>query len=351
MQEFLVRRRGFSIRSRFARFGLLILTATLLGPWVSAESLPLVWPTPNRAFLEGKPLEDFIQPTASGLIESGLYGCVRIGGRQFHEAIDLKVVQRDSRGRPIDPAFAAMPGRVVYVNGIAGNSSYGKYVVLAHDFEGIQFYTLYSHLNSIASGITPGVEVLQGATLGIIGSTAGGYSIPNSRAHLHFEMGLQLDSDFAWWFNRQRYGSKNQHGPWNGINLSGWDPLEYYRLALEGKITGPRDFLRSQPTAVRVRVPYRGVPDLVRRSPAMASPGDLNGTGAGWEVDFSQHGVPLRFNRLSKEAMGDSDDAVQVVAYDEELAFPSCRDLLDKSGSGYVPGRDIKRSLELIFGR
>ena len=338
------------LRGRFLGIGALGLLVMGGGSSSWADRLPLVWPTPNRAFLEGKPLEDFIQPTSSGRVESGLYGCVRNGGYRFHEALDLKPVERDRNGRPLDPAFAAMPGEVVYTNQIAGNSSYGKYVVIRHDYEGIEFYTLYAHLRSIDSGVRAGVFVEQGATLGIMGSTAGGYTIPRSRSHLHFEIGVQLDSDFAWWYNKQRYGSKNQHGPWNGINLSGWDPLEYYRLALAGKITGPRQFLLRQPAAVRVRVPYSGVPDLVRRSPGMAGD-EIGDSGAGWEVDFSEYGVPLRFRRISAEAMKGSGSGAEVIAYDGDLAFAKCKDLLDKKGDGYVPGSDLRRALELIFGR
>tara|TARA_R100000027_G_scaffold66167_2_gene61623 strand:- start:12585 stop:13652 length:1068 start_codon:yes stop_codon:yes gene_type:complete len=330
-----------------AGLGLLLLAGT---SGAIAERLPLVWPSPNRAFLEGKPIEDFVQPTSSGRITSGLYGCVRNGGYRFHEGLDLKVIDRDRNSRPLDPAFAAMPGTIVYVNRRAGNSSYGNYVVLRHESDGIEFYTLYAHLDSIASDVKEGVRVEQGATLGIIGSTAGGYTIPNSRAHLHFEIGLQLDSNFAWWYNQQRYGSKNQHGPWNGINLSGWNPLEYYRMALAGKIEGPADYLRESPTAIRVKVPYSGVPDLVRRSPGMVK-GEVGSSGAGWEVDFSGYGVPLSFRRISNaEANGNLKD-VEVVAYDADLAFPKCRDLLDKKGDGYVPGKDLRRTLELLFGR
>lgn len=318
------------------------------GETYADEELPLVWPTPNRAFLEGKPLADFLQPTASGKVESGLYGCVRNGGRRFHEGIDLSPIARDRRGRSLDPAFAAMPGQVVYINEVAGNSSYGKYIALRHRHDGIEFYSLYAHLDSVEPELAPGVKVEQGAALGIIGSTAGGYVIPNSRAHLHFEIGLQLDGDFAWWFDRQGYGSRNHHGPWNGMNLAGWDPLEYYRLALAGEIRGPRDFLRQQPTAVRIRVPYRGIPDLVQRSPGMVE-GNPSRETVGWEVDFSEYGIPVRFRPLSAAEMPGS--SVEVVAFDEEIAFPPCRNLLDQRGGGYVPGGDLNRVLELIFGR
>ena len=249
------------------RIGMLLAAGVLSAQPLSAGRLPLVWPTPNRAFLEGKPFEDYIQPTSSGRIESGLFGCTRNGGSRFHEGVDLKTVGRDSRGRATDPVFAAMPGAVVHINRVAGNSSYGIYVVLRHNHDGVRFYTLYSHLASVATGLDIGTQVTQGTVLGIMGTTAAGYVIPRSRAHLHFEMGLRLSDNFDRWFGRKRFGSPNKHGPWNGMNLAGWDPLRFYRLSMEGRIDGARDFLLREPVAVRVRVAYPGMPGLLKRSP------------------------------------------------------------------------------------
>ena len=49
----------------------------------------LIWPTPNPAFQNGKPIEAYVQATVSGRVESGLFGCVRNGGSRFHEGLDL----------------------------------------------------------------------------------------------------------------------------------------------------------------------------------------------------------------------------------------------------------------------
>ena len=57
---------------------------------------------PNPAFQQGKPLEAFIQPTSSGKLVSGLFGCVRNNGHKFHEGIDLYPIARDSSGEAID---------------------------------------------------------------------------------------------------------------------------------------------------------------------------------------------------------------------------------------------------------
>src|SRR5476651_981681 len=94
--------------------------------------LEMDWPTPNPAWIEGRPRAEFLQATASGEPESGGFGCVRSGGEQFHEGIDLKPVTRDKAGEPADKVFAVLPGIVRYVNEKAGDSNYGRYLVLEH---------------------------------------------------------------------------------------------------------------------------------------------------------------------------------------------------------------------------
>ena len=72
--------------------GLLLVVAHVAR---AAERLEIVWPTPNPAWANGKPLGDYIQHAGSGAPESGLFGGVRNGGTQFHEGIDIKCLTRD----------------------------------------------------------------------------------------------------------------------------------------------------------------------------------------------------------------------------------------------------------------
>ena len=134
------------------------------------------------------------------------------------------------------------------------------------------------------------------------------------------------------------------------MNLAGWDPLRFYRLSMEGRIDGARDFLLREPVAVRARVAYPGMPGLLKRSPGLVE-GEADGQRAGWEVDFSSYGVPLRFRSLSPGDLPADSPEVEIVGFDADSAFPPCRDLLDKKGDGYEPGRDLLRAIELIFGR
>src|SRR3954468_20568158 len=98
----------------------------------AAERMELVWPTPNPAWAQGKPISAFLQHAGSGDPESGGFGGVRSGGTQFHEGLDIKCVSRDRRGEPLDDVFAAMDGVVRHISKAAGDSSYGRYIVLEH---------------------------------------------------------------------------------------------------------------------------------------------------------------------------------------------------------------------------
>ncbi|HQU08631.1 MAG TPA: M23 family metallopeptidase, partial [Opitutales bacterium] len=106
-----------------------------------------IWPTACTPFVDGKlkPIGDFIQPTASGVPESGLFGCVRSNGCKFHEGIDIKPNKRDRKGEPLDAVMSIWPGKVVWVNTKPGNSGYGNYVVVEHSTTPA-VYSLYGHL-------------------------------------------------------------------------------------------------------------------------------------------------------------------------------------------------------------
>ena len=83
----------------------------------------------------------------------------------------------DGFNLPGAPVAAATAGTVIFAGGNAC-CSYGLYVIV-RSAGGIE--TVYAHLSSIA--VTQGQQVVQGAEVGIIGST--GYS---TGRHLHFEV-------------------------------------------------------------------------------------------------------------------------------------------------------------------
>lgn len=317
------------------------------------ERLQLAWPTPNTAFLEGKPIETWVQPTVSGDPASGLFGCTRNDGLRFHEGIDLFPLRRDARGEPIDPVFAAMAGVVRHTSDRAADSSYGRYIVIEHPVATPAVYTLYAHLRSIAPGIEPGAVVSRGQTIGTLGRSAGGYTIPKERAHLHFEIGLRLTDEFQRWFDSRRFTSPNRHGNYNGMNLMGFDPQDFYDAFRRRRVDNVVDYLAQLRPAVRLRVARAAVPDFAVRYPslvrgAMPPLGELGG----WELAVWWTGLPLELRPLSRAEMsGGSARSIALVEVDRaQVEHYRCVRLVTPLGSGFAPARELEDLVDRLFG-
>ncbi len=314
--------------------------------------LRLAWPTANHAYAEGAELERFIQPTVSGEVESGLFGCVRTSGNQFHEALDLMPIARDAQGEATDEVFAVLGGVVRHVNERPGLSSYGRYVVIEHVGTEPAVYTLYAHLARVDPAIEAGAGVRTAQVLGVMGRSAGGYTIPRERAHVHFEMGVRLTDDFQSWYDWKKFGSKNDHGVWNGMNLAGFDPLAFYDAFRAHRVNTFGEHLRNLPPAVKVRVATSRTPDFVQRYPALRTGEAFSGETAGWEVTFDRFGLPFAWQELGAADVADyKRDEVRIVWTDDEmLAACRCKDLVRRRRGQPVPDRDLQTALQLLFG-
>jgi murein DD-endopeptidase MepM/ murein hydrolase activator NlpD len=315
-----------------------------------AGRVEVTWPTPNKAFDEGKGIADFVQPTSTGDPESGLFGCHRTGGERFHEGIDLKPISRDRRGEPTDSIFAAMPGIVRHISQNPGLSNYGRYIVIEHDGLNLPICTLYAHLSAIAPGLHEGERVQRGQTIGTMGRSSSEFAIPKERAHMHFEMDVLLTQDFQSWYNYRRFGSKNDHGIWNGMNLVGFDPLDFLTQLRAHKVDDFTQYLRGQAPAVRVRIATHFIPDFVKRYPALVTkPYPTQGL-AGWEVIFNDVGVPFSWTPLSQmETVGLANnvpEAEPLPGYVKQR----CKSLVFKKRGRYGIGKDLEANLQLLFG-
>lgn len=317
----------------------------------AAERVELVWPTPNPAWAEGRPISDFLQHAGSGDPESGGFGGVRSGGVQFHEGLDLKCLTRDRRGEPTDSVFAAMDGVVRHVSASAGDSNYGRYVVLEHPDEAPTIYTLYAHLARMAPGLTAGDRVKRGQILGTMGHSSGGYVIPRDRAHLHFEMGVMVTRDFAAWYARKKFGSPNDHGLWNGMNLMGFDPLDFLNLWRARKVNTVQDYFARMEPAARVRIATRRIPDYVTRYPSLLTK-PLTADVAGWEIEFNWTGIPYAWTPLSvMETIGLVPNQPKIVDVDAALERRTrSKSLTVSRRSGWVTGKDLETVLQQLFG-
>ena len=316
-----------------------------------AARIEFVWPTPNKAWEQGKGIEAFIQPTVSGDPESGLFGCVRSHGVQFHEGLDIKCVQRDRRGEPTDPVFAAMDGIVRYVALNAGESNYGRYIVLEHPGLTPAVYTLYAHLARVESGIRPGVTVRAGQVIGLMGHSSSG-SIPRDRAHLHFEIGLRVSDDFESWYRSKKFGNPNEHGNWNGMNLMGFDPLDFLRQWRGGHVDDFQQYLDRLHPVVKVRVVTSRQPDFIQRYPSLLQKPLPAGLIGGWEVACNSTGLPFAWTPIpAAEVAGQRTGTVAIVSVDgAAVRAYHCKSLVKTRRGESEPGADLEMMLQQVFG-
>ena len=262
-------------------------------PAAAPVATEIGWPTTMERSAIRSP-QDYLQPTVSGKAESALFGMVREDGKRFHEGLDIRPAKTNGDGEPLDLALAAMDGQVAYLNPHV-NGPYGKYVVLFHSSAEIPVYSLYAHLAKIEPSLRPGKPVRRGTPLGLMGRTSAGASpITKDRAHLHFEVGLILSTGFNLWYASQpdNKQSPNLHGLYNGQNLIGLDPLPLLSRSRVDLLAAVLD----QPTAVTVALRTNKMPDFLERYRALAR-GEV-AHAAGWYVEFSWQGMPIRWTAL-----------------------------------------------------
>lgn len=287
-------------------FGIWVLGFGAFGPTAVAEELAilnLALPTDNDALFHGGGAE-FYQHIArnykgvkSTPWEGGQYGFVRNPAEtaaglvytRFHEGIDIRPMQRDARGEPLDAVRAIADGTVVYTNAVPRYSNYGKYVVVEHRWDGASYYSVYGHLASIMA--RTGAKVNRGEQLGVMGYT--GEGLDQSRAHVHLELNLLLNRRFESWYDNFIKDDPNHHGIYSGINLAGLDIARLY-LALQKRpaLTIP-EFLAGEEIFYKVTLPASRNFELPQRYPWLLR-GSSGASAASWEVSFNRAGVPLK---------------------------------------------------------
>ena len=273
----------------------LLLTLFFLAETIFAQS-PFQFPTANHALFQSGSELKFFAPTAPEKPwTSGSFGCVRNNGTRLHEGLDILHLHTDRRGEPTDPILATADGMVAYASDKPGLSNYGRYIVIQHEIEGIQIYSLYAHLSAIAPGIATGHNVKAGEPIATMGRTSTAETIAKDRAHVHFELNLFVNDRFAAWFRQNKPGERNDHGNWNGHNLLGLNTCDILMAERPGlKKFSLLDFIRSQPELCRVQVRAKGFPflkryaALVQKNPLAEKQGI-----AGYELTLNYTGVPF----------------------------------------------------------
>jgi peptidoglycan LD-endopeptidase LytH len=300
---------------------------------IAAHAQPFHLPTANKAILEAGGDERFFVGTAGNTYQSGRFGCVRTQGRQMHEGIDVKALERDRRGEPLDAVMAAAEGTVVYINDKPGLSNYGTYIVLRHKIDSLEVYSLYAHLSQVREGLRAGHKLKRGETIGVMGRTANTrQQISKDRAHLHFEINLFANDSFPAWFKKTYPDQRNDHSQWNGINLLGIDPQQIFLAQKsEGASFSLLNFVRGQTELCRVlvrdtRLPWvRRYPTLVRRNPVA----DKNGAVA-YEISLNYNGVPFEMTPRAASETGPGPKYQLLHVNDVEVSQNPCRNLVTR---------------------
>jgi murein DD-endopeptidase MepM/ murein hydrolase activator NlpD len=317
----------------------------------TASAQPFFLPTANRAIYDLNGQEKYFAGTEGKDWQSGTFGCVRSGGFQMHEGIDIRCLQRDKKGEPTDPVLATADGTVVYFNRKPSLSNYGNYLVIRHKIEGLEIYSLYAHLSEIRDDLKKNQTVKAGEQIGVMGRTSNTHQrISQDRAHVHFELNLYDNDHFSKWYEKNLPDQRNDHGDFNGINLLGLDPR---LILLKEKADGPRfsllDFIRNQTELCRVIVRKTDFPwihryaALVRKNPTAEKEGV-----AGYEL-------ALNFNAIAFELIPRAESEIkgkakyQLVSVNEaEARSNPARRLVSKSGSHWVLATHGIEALDLL---
>ncbi len=312
---------------------------------------PFQFPTANHALYQiGDELKFFAPTTPDKPWTSGSFGCVRNDGWRMHEGLDIRHLQTDRRGEPTDPVLATADGTVAYFSRKPGLSNYGNYILVRHIIEGLEIYSLYAHLSEVRPGLAVGQAVKAGEAIGTMGRTSTAETIAKDRAHLHFELNVLLNDNFAAWFKKNSTGERNDHGEWNGQNLLGLDPREI----LVGEHNPVKkfsllDFLRGQTELCRVLVRTTSFPYLKRYGTlVLKNPvADKEGV-AGYELVLNYNGVPFALlPRAASEIKGSAKFQLLSVNEAVQKANP-CRKLVVKRGSRWQLTDAGTREIELL---
>jgi murein DD-endopeptidase MepM/ murein hydrolase activator NlpD len=317
-------------------WSLKFLWCLVLGSWsFPADAQPFHLPTTNRALFEKNGGEKFFVGTTGKPWESGCFGCVRSEGWQMHEGLDIKCLQRDKHGEPIDPVMATSDGTVAYFSDKPALSNYGRYVVLKHVIDGIEVYSLYAHLSAIRDGLKVGQQVRTGEPIAIMGRTSNTRErITKERAHVHFELNLLYNDNYSGWHKKFLVGERNDHGEWNGQNLVGMDP----KLILEAERTQGAKFnlaqwIQTRTELFRVMVRKTDFPWL-RHYPALVVNRNLDRKSiAGYEIAFDYNGLPFQLIPHTAAEMKGSSKYVVLGVNAPEYTKNACRKLIRQRGS------------------
>lgn len=324
-----------------------VLGLALICICANAQTFQL--PTANRALLQPGNEDKYFVGTVGKSWVSGTFGSVRSDGWQMHEGIDVKCLQRDRKGEPTDPVLSTADGVVAYISTRAGLSNYGKYIVIRHQIDGVEVYSLYAHLSEIAPGLAVGQAVKANQPIAIMGRTSNTHQrIDKDRAHVHFELNLFYNDRFSEWF-KATVKQRNDHGNWNGQNLGGLDPRLILLAANKNPGFNLVTWIQGRTELCRVLV-HKTNFSYVRRYTALMLPNPVAAREgvAGYEMSIDYNGVPFRIIPRAVSEIKTRSKYELLSVNETEYRKNPCRKLVAKRGSRWQFTSKGTRLLDLI---
>jgi hypothetical protein len=236
---------------------------------------------------------------------------------------------------------------VAFLNRSSGDSNYGRYIILRHEWDGVEVFTLYAHLRDVASGLAKDQPVTKGqviATLGRSANTREGIS--RERAHLHFEINFMVSYYFRNWYPKKDPKAPD-FGNFNGQNFIGIDPAAFFRALRANPSLHFAEYLRNQPEAFRVLVPAKPFPWLKAHAECV-QPG--KGTPAAYEVAMSYVGLPLQIIPREAGELSNEERRLPVLrsVNEAELARNNCRYLVKRVRGKWTLSDQGREWIELL---
>ena len=174
-----------------------------------------------------------------------------------------------------------------------------------------------------------------------------GSGIDKTRAHLHLELNLLLQSKFGKWHDGI-FDTPNYHGQYNGLNLIGIDMEGLYLAhAKNPKISVPQ-FIAGIEPYYKVTVPRKGNIEVMENYPWLAREMASAEGKPSWEISFSSTGVPLS---VSPSQTPVSAATVTWVKYSATPHSYNTRGTLGGSGKTATLSTSGKQFINLITGQ
>jgi len=213
-------------------------------------------------------------------------------------------------------------------------------------------YSLYAHLSAVTAGLKVGDPVARGQVIATMGRSAGGYAIPKDRAHLHYEIGLVATRQFQSWYSWKKFGSPNEQGLYNGMNLMGVDALDFFNQFRARRVNNFEEYFAQLPMVARVRIATSQVPDFVQRYPELLTAEVPMAGVAGWDIKVSATGLPFSWTPLkATDVIGFRTNEIRLSDVDANaLKRFRCKSIAVSRRGEYQPGRDLETMLQLVFG-